>query len=308
MPSVTLVEAAKVQRNLLVQGVVESMITVNQVYQVMPFDGIVGNAIEYNREKSIGGTAFVGIGGSENTIPAGAKTAATFEPIMASLKPMIGDAYVDHFIQTTMTNPNSQKAVQVASKAKGIARQYQDHMINGDSGADPKVFDGLGKLVPATQKLASAGEDFSFEILDELISNVKSKDGQVDFFMMNDLLLRRYFALLRQLGGAGINETVQLPGGATVPAYRGVPMFRNDWINVADNAGVKSSDIYAGAWDDGSRRVGVAGLMSENQMGISVNEVGEAQDSNNIITRVRFYAGFALYSELGIAAAPGVVG
>jgi len=41
-------------------------------------------------------------------------------------------------------------------------------------------------------------------------------------------------------------------------------------------------------------------------MGIFVTRIGEKEDSNDIITRVRFYCGFALYSELGVAMAPGV--
>ena len=76
MSSVTLAEAAKLQQNVLVQGVIESIVTVNQVYNVMPFDQIVGNAIEYNRENAIGGVDMVGIGGDNtvNVISAQAKT------------------------------------------------------------------------------------------------------------------------------------------------------------------------------------------------------------------------------------------
>lgn len=304
MASVTLAEAAKLQQNPLVAGVIETIVTVNPVYQVMPFDQIVGNALQYNKEKVIGGVDFVGIGGdaSVNAIPAGAKTPAEFESVTTALKPLIGDAYVDHFIQTTMDNPNNQKAIQVASKAKGLAREFQDTMINGDEGSNPKSFDGLSQLVPAAQTLDQNSAVFSFEMLDELMSIVKAKDGQVDFFMMPDVVLRKYLTLLRALGGAGIGETVTLPNSTQVMAYRGVPMFRNDWIPVSGSP-VKLTDIYAGCWDDGSRKVGVAGLTSSNQSGIFVNDIGEAESTNDTITRLRFYAGFAVFSELGIARA-----
>jgi len=33
---------------------------------------------------------------------------------------------------------------------------------------------------------------------------------------------------------------------------------------------------------------------------VFVTEVGEAEDSNDTITRVRFYTGLALFSELGM--------
>ena len=218
---------------------------------------------------------------------------------------MIGDAYVDHFIQTTMDSPNNQKGIQVASKAKGIARQYQDLFINGDATSAPKQFDGLAKLVPAAQTKDYAQAAFALEVLDEMISGVKSKDGVVDFFMMPDMAIRKYFSVLRGLGGAYIGETVTLPGGGQVPSYRNVPIFRNDWIAVTGSP-VKTGDLYAGVWDDGSRKLGVAGLTSVNQSGIFVTEIGEAEDTNNTITRVRFYAGLAVFSQLGIFRAQNV--
>ena len=308
MASVTLVEAAKLNQNPLVQGVIESIVTVNPIYSVLPFDQILGNAINYNVEKALGGVDFVGVGGiqsgestSDNTISATAKTPATFTPKTSVIKPMIGDAYVDHFIQSSMTNPNDQKAVQVASKAKAIGREFQDTMINGDSGSNPIVFDGLSVLVPGTQTIAtdSSGTTMSFDILDELISMVKAKDGQVDFFMMPDFLLRKYFSLLRGLGGASISEVVNLPDGRTVPGYRNVPIFRNDYIPTASS----KASIYAGTFDDGSRKVGISGLTTTVNSGIFVTELGEAEGTNDTITRVRFYCGFAMFTELGIARA-----
>lgn len=304
MPSVTLAEAAKLQNNPLVQGVIESIVTVNQVYNVMPFDQIVGNAIEYNRENAIGGVDVIGIGGDDNNnnISAQAKTAATFTSVTSSLKVLLGDAYVDHFVQTTMTSPNDQKAIQVASKAKGIARQFQDLFITGDNNGNSKQFDGLQILVPSSQKVNFANGTMTLDVLDELMGMVKSKDGEVDFFMMPINGIRKYYSLLRALGGAGVNEVVQLPGGGTAPAYRGVPIFRNDWIPITGSPN-KIGDIYAGVWDDGSRQLGLAGLTSANNSGIFVTELGEAEGTNNTITRIRFYAGLALYSQLGIARA-----
>jgi hypothetical protein len=38
----------------LVAGVIENVITVNRMYHVLPFDGIDGNALAYNRENALG--------------------------------------------------------------------------------------------------------------------------------------------------------------------------------------------------------------------------------------------------------------
>ena len=42
MASLTLVEAAKIQQNPLIAGIIESIVTVNPMYQILPFDQIVG--------------------------------------------------------------------------------------------------------------------------------------------------------------------------------------------------------------------------------------------------------------------------
>lgn len=301
MPSLTLVESAKVQQNPLIQGVIESIVTVNPMYEVLPFDQITGNALLYTRENAIGGVAPIGVGGGSNAVPAAAKTPATFTPVTTPLKAMIGDALVDHFIQVTSSNTNDQTGLQVASKGKGLGREYQRQLILGDSSVNPLEFDGLEKLTPAGQIISASSALLSFDYLDQLISLIKAKDGAVDFLMGPDIAIRKYFSLLRALGGAGIGEVRQLPNGQQLAYYRGIPFFRNDWIPVEGAAPDKTTDIYAGTVDDGSRKVGIAGLTSEVQNGIFVSGVGEAEDSNDIITRLRFYASLAVFSELGIA-------
>jgi hypothetical protein len=307
MPSVTLAESAKISTDLVVQGVIESIISVNPLYQLLPFDQISGNALKYTRENTLGDVEFLGVG---DTILA--KNPATFTQETASLTTLIGDAEVDHFIQTMRSGTNDQKGVQVASKAKNIGRKYQDTMINGDITAITDSFDGFIRLIPVGQKVVTAvnGENLSFAILDQLIDLVTAKDGQVDFFMMSKRTIRAYFALLRALGGAGIGEVVTLPNGTQQAAYRGVPIFPNDWIptnQVQGTSGANCTTVFAGVFDDGSRTNGVSGLTSENNSGIFVTEVGESETKNEIITRVRFYCGLALFTQKALASAPGIL-
>lgn len=302
MPSLTLAEAAKIEQNPLISGVIESIVTVNQMYSILPFDAIVGNALMYTRENAIAGVAPIGVGGGSNTVPAGAKTNATFTPVTTPLKALIGDALVDHFIETTMSVQNDQKGVQIASKAKGLGREYQRQFILGDSTVDPLEFDGMSKLTPAAQTLELASAALTFEVLDEAISLVKAKDGAVDFMAAPDIAIRKYMSLLRAAGGATINEIKTMPDGTQVMMYRGIPIFRNDWIPVTNGTGaIRTTDIYLGCLDDGSRKVGIAGLTSSVQSGIFVTGVGEAEATNDTITRLRFYASMAIFSELGVA-------
>ena len=101
---------------------------------------------------------------------------------------------------------------------------------------------------------------------------------------------------------------VELPSGATVPAYRGVPIFRNDYlpVNQVKGSGSAQTTIFAGTFDDGSRQHGIAGLTASEQAGINVVDVGESETKDERIWRVKWYAGLALFSEKGLACADGI--
>lgn len=321
MPSVTLAESAKLAQDTLVAGVIENIITVNRMFEIMPFDGISGNALAYNRENQLGPVATTGVGDTEGVIGAAAsagdnlterqaaKDAATFTQVTSSLTTILGDAEVNGLIQATRSSDgNDQTATQIGSKAKSAGRKYQNMFINGDG--TNHTFPGLIALCAANQEVDTGtdGANLSFEILDELMDLVVDKDGEVDYFTMNARTIRSYNSLLRGLGGASINDVVQLPSGREVPAYRGVPIFRNDYIPINQSKGASSNTttIFAGTVDDGSRQNGIAGLTAEDSAGIQVVDVGEHQDKDDHIWRVKWYSGLALFSEKGLACAPGV--
>lgn len=304
MASVTLVESAKLALDDLVAGVIENVITVNRMYEMIPFDGISGNALAYNRENALGDVQVAGV---DTTITA--KAPATFTKVTSELTTIIGDAEVNGLIQATRSSDgNDQTAIQVASKAKSCGRKFQDMLINGTGANDE--FEGLINLVASGQTLGNGtnGGALSFEKLDELLDTVTDKDGEVDYITMHARTLRSFNALLRALGGASIGDVVTLPSGAEVPAYRGVPIFRNDYIPTNQTVGTSSNctTVFAGTFDDGSRTHGIAGLTAEEAAGIQVEDVGPAETKDNYITRVKWYCGLALFSEKGLAALPGV--
>ena len=304
MPSVTLAESAKLSQDLLITGVIESIISVNPIFEVLPFMEIEGNALGYNRENALGDAQYLGVGGTIT-----AKNPATFTYVTSGLTTLLGDAEVNGLIEATRSNKQDQRAAQVASKAKSIARQFQDTMINGDGTAN--TFQGILALTPSSQKIATGanGSPLTFDILDQLIDIVKDKDGQVDYLMMPFRTRRAYFNLLRTLGGASVNEVMNLPSGRQVPMYRGVPIFVNDYIPTNQTVGTSSgicTSIVAGTFDDGSGKHGVSGLTAMGNAGIRVENIGAKETADEKITRVKFYCGFANFSQLGVAVAPGI--
>jgi len=322
MASVTLAESAKLGLPELVAGVIESIVTVNAMFEILPFDGIDGNALKYNREALLGPVATTGVGDVTGVIganaPAGsnqaerllAKNAATFTEVTASLTTIMGDAEVNGLIQATRSSDgNDQTGTQIGSKAKSAGRKYQDMLINGDGVNES--FPGLLALCAAPQTVAATaadGDALSFETMDEVADLVIDKDGDVDYFSMNRRTIRSFKALLRALGGAGINEVLELPSGKTVPVYNGVPIFRNDYIPVDQTQGMTTTatTFFAGTFDEGGRQHGIAGLTAEKASGVGVEDVGTHFEKDERVWRVKWYAGLALFSELGLACASGI--
>lgn len=309
MASVTLAESAKLAQDELVAGVIENIITVNHMFEVLPFDGINGNSLAYNRENVLGDVITAGVGTTFSGAAAG-KGAATFTKVNANLTTIMGDAEVNGLIQATRSSDGTdQTETQIASKAKSAGRKFQDMLINGTGAGND--FTGLISMCAAGQKAAGSGANgaaLSFEIMDEVLDLVVDKDGAVDYMMMHAKGIRKYKALLRALGGAAIHEVIEMPSGKSVPAYSGVPIFRNDWIptNQAKGTGTNLTSIFAGTFDDGSQTHGLTGLTAANAAGIQVVPVGEAEDKDEFIWRVKWYCGLALFSEKGLSMADGI--
>lgn len=307
MASLTLAESAKLTQNELVRGVIESIVTTDQFYQMLPFQTVEGTALVYNREATLGDVQYLGVAGSIT-----AKAAQTYNQITASLTTLIGDSTINGLIQSTRSNFMDLKAAGVMSKAKSIGRTFQASLISG-AGASNEITGLLSLAATGSQVLAAtavAGDALSLEKLDYLLDMVKDKDGQVDYIMMNSRTLRSYYSLLRQLGGASISEAISLPDGSTVPAYRSVPIFRNDNIPLtlaSPNAAVNTcTAVIAGTIDDGSQKYGIAGLTAANESGIRVEEVGLLEGADEYLTRVKFYCGLANFNTLGLAAVTGI--
>lgn len=318
MSTITLAESALLDLDELVVGVIANIVTINEFYAMLPFQGIEGNALAFNREEVLGAVATVGVGDTDGVIgnlvvvPSGtnateraaAKNPATFTQVTASLTTIMGDAEVNGLIQATRSGHNDQTMLQIASKAKQLGRKYQDLMINGDG--SNFTFPGMLSLTAPSQVVSTGtdGDFLSFEDLDNLMALILDKDGQVEYFMAHNKIITKYRSLLRALGGAHINEVFDLPDGRTVKnVYSGIPIFRNDWIPTTRTTGATTgttSVLFAGTLDDGSMSHGISGLTAKDQVGIKVVDVGESHIKDEHIHRLRWYCGLANFSQLGL--------
>lgn len=126
---ITLSEAAKLSNNLLVEGVIEDIITVNEWYRHLPFVVFEGLAYTFTREATIAKAAFAAPGANLNALKY--QKGATLQNVNVHLAAIIGDIIMDGQIEDQLSDHNDQLQVQISSKSKDIARTYMNAIING---------------------------------------------------------------------------------------------------------------------------------------------------------------------------------
>lgn len=311
MATQTLAEAQKLIQNKLVRGVVQDIITTNPFYNYIPWSSYTGQAVINNLETTEGDAQHLAVGG---TITANSPAAFTQQVFTAVTT--IGKVELNNLVQVqSQSDGTDQMAIEIGSKAKKVGRLLQQGMATG-TGVSPEL-NSFHTLCDASQyTTASAGQALSFELLDELINLVKAKDGQVDFIMMPGRTIRSFKTLYRSMNGSTPEAVVfTLPNGATrnVYFYEGIPVFQNDYLSVEETAngaaltGGALTSVWAGTFDEGDNKTGIAMIYPEAPMadevvmGISVALGGLAEDKDEEFAHVKSYSNLALFNRRGLA-------
>jgi len=291
--ALTKVEAAKLTDDMLLRGVIETVVMESPVLQRLPFMEVVGTGLTYNREASLPAAAFYDVGDTW------AESTPTFEQVTTGLKILGGDADIDHFLLRTYRDPNELEAVVLQQKAKAVAHAFLAAFYRGDAAADPKQFDGLAKLVPPGQTIQPGpnGGSLTLELLDQLVDLVKP--GKPDALLMSKRT-RRKLSQLRRASGSVLESDVD-QFGQRVVFYDGIPVLVDDFVPDDETLGTGTnlSSIYA-------VKFGPSGLMGLENGGITVEEVGALETKNARRWRVRWYVGLALFSTVAVARLRGV--
>lgn len=294
--AMTKVESAKLTQDLLLRGVVETVVKESQLLQLLPFLEVTGTAVTYNREATMPAAAFYEVGDTW------AEATPTFTQVTAGLKILGGDADVDNFLQATYATPHDIEAEAIASRAKAVAHAYTSAFYNGDSAVDTKSFDGLTKAIPAGQTLAAGanGGQLTLDLVDQVIDLVKP--GKPDALLISKRTRRKLTALRRASGN--LLETDVNAFGQRALFYDGIPLVVDEFISDTQTKGTSGavcSSMYALKFGQG---VGVMGL---EHGGIQVERVGELETKDATRTRIKWYAGLAVFSELGVARLEGIL-
>jgi len=280
MPQVvTLTEAAKLSNNLLVEGIVADIVTVDEWFRYLPFVTFEGLAYTFTREKTLASADFASRG--TNLSQAKYTDGAKFENINVNLSAIIADIIIDGQIEDQFSETNDQLQVQISSKAKQIARIYMNAIVNAHRSAAltqsnngpigiADRFEGMASILeaeagntddvnhpfysqgagtqtlsleeddPSSPRVGKAGRVYTLEDLDDLLDRCTA--ARPDFIMMNSREIRTLRVLLRNTGGGTDSYMIQQQGlGNQKPMlyYQDIPVFRNDFVSKAQ--GVQST-------------------------------------------------------------------
>lgn len=291
-------EAEKLSTNQLVQGVIEEIIERDDLLTILPFVGVNGKAYVYNREKTLGDADFLD---PNEEIK---ESASTFEEVTARLRILAGDVDVDKFLDGTQSDSNAQKAIQLAQKAKGVARKFHRTLAQGDATSNAKEFDGIDKLVSDEQTITAGpnGASLTLSMLDELCDQVPNG---ADVLIMRRGTIRAYRALLRATYGTDAVMQQLENFGRPMLTHNGIPIIMNEFLSgeevQGDNA--KTASIYAVRLNEVD---GLHGLFGGGSAGIVVEDIGTVQNKDATRTRLKWYCGLALKSTKSIARLKGV--
>ena len=291
--AVTLVDAARLTTDLLLRGVIETILEDSPVLQVLPFETVQGNSLKYNMEVSPGAAAFYAVNATwtEGT--------ATFATRTATLAILGGDADVDNFLQRTMSDQTDQRATQIAMKAKAVRRAFETAFVTGDGATDPNSFDGIRKLIPTSQTLDAGanGAALTLALLDQLVDLVRG--GKPDLLLMSRRSRRKLKSLL-QASQHYVESGDEF--GRRVMMYDGIPVVHSDFVPDDETlgSGTALSSIYALSFGFGDA---LGGLQNG---GVEVVDVGQLESKDAVRTRLRWYCGLALFRDNACARLRGI--
>lgn len=288
-------EAAKLSNDMLLRGVINTVVKESQLFNYLPFMKVVGTSATYNREATMPAASFY--------IPGDTWTEGTptFTQVTTQLAILGGDADVDNFLQQTYADANDIEAEIIANRAKSIAHAYSDTFFNGDISVNAKSFDGINKLIPVGQTLLAGanGATVTLTMMDEMIDKVKPGKPEVLFMSKRT---RRQLKALRRASGTVLETTVN-QFGEQIETYDGIPIVVDDFISDARTlgSGTNCSSVYAIKFGQG---IGVMGLENGE---ITADTVGELETKDATRTRLKWYASLALFNVLGTAKLEGLL-
>jgi hypothetical protein len=287
---VTLLEASKLVSGDVKRSTIIEMFPRNSdLLAAIPFIDVPGGAYVYNREGKLPGVAFRGFneGYTEST--------GVINPESEILRIAGGELDVDTAI--IKTRGKGVRSSQEAMKVKAKALYLADKLMNGDSEADPREFDGLRKRIAGAQLFQPTSAQnvsgaLSLEVLDAAIDAVDSPTHLV----MSKALRRKLTKAARDSKAGEITYTTD-SWGRQVVQYNDLPILMPD----VNDLGQRIIDFNEVGIDSTANTTSlyVVSLGEDKIVGLQngimeVKDLGELESKPALRTRLEWLVGLAV--------------
>jgi len=304
--ALNLVESAKIamgRDEVLKATVMELFARGSDIMAVLPFENIQGNALKFNREKTLPSVGFRGVneGYDEGT--------GEFDPVTESLAIAGGDLDVDIFL--VRTAGDSQRSTQEQLKIKALTLSLTKQVIKGSVLTDPKGFDGLQVRCLGDQLVTSGSAStcvaLSLAKLDELIDAVEDPTHLI----MNKAMKRKLSAAARLTTVGGFIAYDVDAFGRRITKYGDLPILiadkdedNQDILPFGETATAGGGSAYTSIYCVSLSENGVMGLQNSE---MDVRDLGEQHDKPVLRTRVEWYITLAILRPRAAARLEGIV-
>lgn len=306
--ALTLAEAAELSNDVLLQGVIETIIKESPMLGLVPFDlDVVGNAVSYNRETTAPAAGTHAVGGTWQ------ESAPEVTQVSAALKIYGGDADVDQYLATTRSNVNDLQGEVIEQKAKALAHLVEEGFIYHSEAADSTQFDGLHRFMeegPATQTIAmgSSSTPGALELVTLAAMIDAVKPGKPDFLLTTRAVRRGISSYARALTSPVTYEPNEF--GQRVMFFDGIPLLTSDFMLDTETITNGGAEVTASTGGSGSSifavKVGDGHLKGISNGGIQVEPVGALETKDARRWRVKWYMALMLGGTLSVARLAGI--
>ena len=272
----SLAEAQKATQNVLLAGIVETVIETGNLLPMLPVRQLSGQSIDYDREVSWDPAA--GAQSIDQEEQLGWTSDVSYVEKNVALKIVARQDRLDRFKQATYSNINDYRALVVSEVAKRVVR-YAEHLaVYGDVGGNAKEFDGIHSL----NKDETA--DVAVASIDDTTLNIDNSEGPLSLATLRLLLNTckieqvgrqnvailvgralgtRFDAAYQEAGFVRTNVTHSMASlsigareiGGGITMFDGVPIIRTDFLRAEQaNTGADLADVKRALWTTGDKQ------------------------------------------------------
>jgi len=294
--AMTLIEQAKTEQNTLLRGVIKKFAASAAILELMPFQTIEGNSLEYNTEERLPGIAFRGINEAFD------ESVGVINPAVETLKTMGGDADSDLFFKRTQKNQD-RRAITTKMKVRAAALYFQKIFIDGNKTTTPKEIDGMNQRLAGDQKVSAGtnGAALSSNFVHQVIHAVEDPSA----ILMGKKMLRQFQNLFES---STVMSVGQDAFGRMIRYFNDLPIRIIDKDNTNSvildfDETQGSSDVTASFYVVSFGDTKVQGIQSGP---IIARDLGEVDDKPVERTRIEWDIGMTILSVYAAARGHGV--